>query len=46
MARKIEVLDDISVNYKKLRQIVDEVTRKYGVEVILDLPKTSDDISF
>ena len=41
MASKIEKIDDISVDYMTLRKIVDEVTSKYGVDVVAHLPEIS-----
>jgi hypothetical protein len=46
MARKFELIDDISVNYRKIQQIVIEVTRKYGADLVLNLPRPTDEISF
>lgn len=46
MARKITVTDDMTVNYKKIREIVNQVTSKYGVEVVLNQARSTDGFSF
>lgn len=44
MTGRIEKVEDISVDYRTLRKIVDEVTRKYGVDVVVNLPEISVDV--
>ena len=45
MARKTVVVDDVTVNYKKIHEIVNEVTGKMGTDVVLSETRSTDGFS-
>ncbi len=44
MAHNHEI-DEIAISYKKIQQIVNEVTRKYGTDLVLNQPRPIDEIT-
>ncbi len=46
VARKTIVCDGMTANYKTINQIVSEVTRKFGTDVVLNQTRATDGFQF